>query len=189
VVRSVILGIATGLVGGGMLVPLGPVMSRDVFGAGSAGFGLLLTSLGTGVAVGIVGLSIVQRFLPHEKLFLLAMVGAGLCIIGGASMSSITPALAFVGVLGLCAGAVYILGFTILQTNVEDEFRGRIFASLYTLIRFCLLAAFTTAPFLASLLGRWADWNGARLTLFVGGGIILVAAVVARFSLRTRAMR
>jgi dTMP kinase len=189
VVRSVILGIATGLVGGGMLVPLGPVMSRDVFGAGSAGFGLLLTALGTGVALGIVGLSILQRFVPHEKLFLLAMVGAGLCIIGGASMSSITPALAFVAMLGLCAGAVYILGFTILQTNVEDEFRGRIFASLYTLIRFCLLAAFTTAPFLASLLGRWTDWNGARLTLFVGGGIILVAAVIARFSLRTRAVR
>ncbi|HEX2038847.1 MAG TPA: MFS transporter [Acidimicrobiales bacterium] len=189
VVRSVILGIATGLVGGGMVVPLGPVMSRDVFGAGSAGFGLLLTALGAGVAVGIVGLSILQRFVPHEKLFLLAMVAAGLCIIGGASMSSITPALGFVGMLGLCAGAVYILGFTILQTNVEDEFRGRIFASLYTLIRFCLLAAFTTAPFLASLLDRWTDWNGARLTLWVGGGIILVAAVIARFSLRTRAMR
>ena len=189
VVRSVIFGIATGLVGGGMLVPLGPVMSRDVFGAGSAGFGLLLTALGTGVAVGIIGLSIVQRYLPHEKLFLLAMPAAGVCIIGGASMSSITPALAFVAVLGLCAGAVYILGFTILQTNVEDEFRGRIFASLYTLIRFCLLAAFTTAPALASVLDRWTEGNGARITLWVGGGIILVAAVVARFSLRTRAAR
>jgi dTMP kinase len=186
VVRAVIFGIATGLVGGGMLVPLGPVMSRDVFGAGSAGFGLLLTALGTGVAVGIVGLSVVQRFVPHEKLFLLAMPAAGLCIIGGASMSSITPALVFVTVLGFCAGVVYILGFTILQTNVEDEFRGRIFASLYTLIRFCLLAAFTTAPVLASILDRWTEWNGTRLTLFVGGGIILVAAVLARFSLRTR---
>ena len=186
VVRSVIAGIATGLVGGGMVVPLGPVMSRDVFGAGSAGFGLLLTALGTGVAVGIIGLSIVQKHVPHEKLFVIAMVAAGCCIIGGASMSSITPALAFVGVLGLCAGAVYILGFTILQTNVEDEFRGRIFASLYTLIRFCLLAAFTTAPFLASLLDRWTERNGARVTLWVGGGIILAAAVVARFSLRTR---
>jgi len=186
VVRSVIFGIATGLVGGGMVVPLGPVMAQDVFGAGSAGFGLLLTALGTGVAVGIVGLSIVQKHVPHEKLFVLSMVAAGGCIIGGASMSSITPALAFVSVLGLCAGAVYILGFTILQTNVEDEFRGRIFASLYTLIRFCLLAAFTTAPLLASLLDRWTSLNGARLTLWVGGGIILVAAVVAQFSLRTR---
>jgi dTMP kinase len=117
------------------------------------------------------------------------MPAAGVCIIGGASMSSITPALAFVAVLGLCAGAVYILGFTILQTNVEDEFRGRIFASLYTLIRFCLLAAFTTAPALASVLDRWTEGNGARITLWVGGGIILVAAVVARFSLRTRAAR
>lgn len=189
VVRSVILGIATGLVGGGMVVPLGPVMSSRVFGAGSAGFGLLLTALGTGVALGIVGLSVVQRRVPHERLFLAAMVGAGVCILGGASMSSITPALAFVAVLGLCAGAVYILGFTILQTNVEDELRGRIFATLYTLIRFCLLSAFVIAPVLASLLDRWTPFEGARLTLWLGGSIILVAAVIARFSLHARAAR
>ncbi|MBW3668705.1 MAG: MFS transporter [Actinobacteria bacterium] len=187
VVRSVIVGLATGLIGGGMVVPLGTVMSTEVFGAGPAGFGLLLTALGTGVAVGIVGLSLVQKRLPHETVFVGALVGAGICIIGGASMSSITPALAFVAVLGLCAGAVYILGFTLLQTNVENELRGRIFATLYTLVRFCLLAAFAIAPMLSSLLDRLSDdVEGARLTLWFGGAIILMAALLARVSLRAR---
>lgn len=186
VVRSVIVGLATGLIGGGMVVPLGTVMSTEVFGAGPAGFGLLLTALGTGVAVGIVGLSIVQSRLPHETVFVGALVGAGICIIGGASMSSITPALAFVALLGLCAGAVYVLGFTILQTNVENELRGRIFATLYTLVRFCLLAAFAIAPMLSSLLDRLSDIEGARLTLWFGGAIILMAALLARVSLRVR---
>jgi dTMP kinase len=187
VVRSVMVGLATGLVGGGMVVPLGPVMSSEVFGAGSAGFGLLLTALGTGVAIGIVGLSVVQKRLQHERVFVWALVAAGGCIIAGASMSTITPALGLVGMLGLCAGAVYILGFTILQTNVEDELRGRIFATLYTVVRFCLLLAFTVAPALSSVLGNlFDDIPGARLTLWFGGCIILMAALLAQVSLRTK---
>ncbi|MFP5375629.1 MAG: MFS transporter, partial [Acidimicrobiia bacterium] len=45
VVRPVILGIGTGLIGGGMVVPLGPVASDQIYGAGSTGFGLLLAAL------------------------------------------------------------------------------------------------------------------------------------------------
>jgi dTMP kinase len=202
VVRSVILGLGTGLVGGGMLVPLGPVMSKEVFGAGTAGFGLLLTALGFGVAAGIVGLSFVQSRLPHERIFVLALFLAGPCVIMGASMSSLPPALVCVALLGLCAGAVYILGFTILQTNVEDELRGRIFATLYTLIRFCVLLAFVVGPFLSSLLDRlsraWVHREvtvagvavalpGVRLTLWLCGAIMLVAGAVARRALRTGA--
>jgi len=185
VVRSVIVGLATGLIGGGMVVPLGPVMSSEVFGAGTAGFGLLLTALGTGVALGIIGLSVIQKRVPHARLFVWALVGAGACIVAGASMSSLTPALAFVSVLGLCAGAVYILGFTLLQTNVENELRGRIFATLYTLIRFCLLLSFVVAPALSSLLDdAFEGIEGARLTLWFGGSIILMAALLAQRSLR-----
>ena len=201
VVRSVILGIATGLIGGGMLVPLGVVMSREVLGGGTAGFGLLLTALGSGVAAGILGLSIVQKRLPHERVFVFAVIGAGASQIAGAAMSTLFPAMVFVSILGLCAGAVYILGFTILQTNVEDQYRGRIFATLYTLIRFCLLVAFGLAPILSGLLdnlsealfdrhvelfGLGISLPGVRLTLWLGGVIILSAGLLAHLSLRSR---
>lgn len=199
VVRAVIFGIATGLVGGGMMVPLGVVMSREVLGGGTAGFGLLLTALGTGVAGGIVTLSILQKRLPHERIFTMSVFLAGICQIAGASMSSLAPAMVFVSVLGVCAGSVYILGFTILQTNVEDDLRGRIFATLYTLIRFCLLLAFGLAPILSGLLNRLANvlfdnhislggidisLPGVRLTLWLGGVIILGAGFLAQYSLR-----
>ena len=200
-VRSVILGIATGLVGGGMLVPLGPVISKEVFGGGTAGFGLLLTALGVGVAGGIVLLSIVQSRIPHERIFITSVLGAGVCQLIGASMSSLAPALVFVALLGLCAGSVYILGFTILQTNVGDELRGRIFATLYTLVRFCLLLAFAVAPILSSLLGKLSnalvggsitfgdatlELPGVRLTLWLGGAIIVAAGVLASRSMQSR---
>jgi dTMP kinase len=201
VVRAVILSLATGLVGGGMLVPLGPTFAKETLHGGSAAYGLLLTSLGVGVAAGIVALSIVQKRLPHERVFLLAVFGAGASIIAGASMSDLRFAVVFVALLGVCAGAVYILGFTILQTNVADEMRGRIFATLYTVVRFCLLLAFAAAPFLSSILagvshslfggavrvaGLRVTLSGARLTLWLGGLIILAAGGVALLALRDR---
>ncbi len=51
-VRAVNIGLATGLVGGGMLIPLGAVYSADVLHAGAAGYGLFTTALGFGVAIG-----------------------------------------------------------------------------------------------------------------------------------------
>jgi dTMP kinase len=184
-VRSVMLAIATGLIGGGMLVPLGPRFAKETLHGGTGAYGLLLTALGTGLAVGIVTLSIVQRRLPHQKVFVVSVFGAGFSIIGGASMSNLQLALAFVALLGVFAGAVYVLGFTLLQSGVEDELRGRIFASLYTLVRFCLLLAFAIAPFLSSLLeGLPVSIPGTRLTLWLGGGIILLAGALASVSVR-----
>ena len=200
-IRSVMLALATGLVGGGMLVPLGPRFASETLGGGSAAFGLLLTALGGGMAAGIIGLSILQAKLPHQRVFVWSVFGAGLSIVAGASMSDLPTALFFVAFLGVFAGAIYVLGFTILQTNVEDEMRGRIFAALYTLVRFCLLLAFAIAPFLSSLLDsishRLVDRKielfeigisvpGTRLTLWLGGLIILGAGAVALVSMRER---
>ena len=59
VVRSVNIGLATGLVGGGMVVPLGAVFATEVLDAGPAGFGLFITALGVGVAVGVIVISMI----------------------------------------------------------------------------------------------------------------------------------
>ena len=200
VVRAVILGIGTGLIGGGMVVPLGPVASAQIYGAGTTGFGLLLAAVGFGVAGGIIGLSVLQGRVPHERIFVLSVLGAGASLIAAACMSTLTLALVFAAALGLCAGSVYILGFTILQTNVEDELRGRIFALLYTLVRFCLLLAFTLAPVVSRLLddlsaslfdrsvslgGFSVALPGVRVTLWLGGIIILAAGVIALRGLRS----
>lgn len=200
-VRAVMLSIATGLIGGGMVVPLGPQFSRAVLGAGSAGFGLLLTALGVGVAASIITISAYRRPLPEVKLFVAAVLGAGTSLFVGASLSDLRPVLVLVSILGVCAGAVYVLGYTILQTRVDDAIRGRIFATFNTLVRFCLLLAFAIAPFLSSLLdglsnrlvgrdvelfGFEAQLPGVRLTLWFGGLIILAAGVLAVVALRER---
>ena len=201
VVRAVMLGLATGLFGGGMVVPLGIDFSTHVLEAGRAGFSLLLTALGMGVAAGVLLLSAVQRRLPRERIFVLSAFGAGAFLLLGATSSVLSLAMICVGLLGVCAGSVYVVGFTILHENVRDELRGRTFATLYTLIRLCLLAALALAPFLSGLLDRVsrsingpdravsvADLTiglpGVRLTLWFGALVVLVAGCLAAWSLR-----
>jgi dTMP kinase len=201
VVRAVMLGLATGLFGGGMVVPLGIDFSTHVLEAGRAGFSLLLTALGMGVAAGVLLLSAIQKRLPRERIFVLSAFGAGAFLALGATSSVLSLAMICVGLLGVCAGSVYVVGFTILHENVRDELRGRTFATLYTLIRLCLLAALALAPFLSGLLDQVsrsingpdravsvADLTiglpGVRLTLWFGALVVLVAGCLAAWSLR-----
>jgi len=198
-VRAVNLGLATGLIGGGMLVPLGVVFSDEVLGAGDAGFGLFVFSLGLGVAVGVGIVSALQARLPKARVFTGAVLAAGVLLVLAASMSSLVPVALLIGGLGTCAGAVYVLGFTLLHEHVADELRGRIFGALYTLVRLCVLLAFLVGPFLAELLdsiserlvGREVELLGAavfvpgvRLTLWLAGVIIIGAGFLASWSLR-----
>lgn len=199
VVRAVMLALGTGLIGGGMVLPLGDLFSRDVLGGGSAGFGLLISAMGFGVAAGVVALSALQKRVPKQRIFSAAVVGAGAALLAGASFSAFTPALVCVGVLGLCAGAVYVLGFTILHETVADEMRGRIFSSLYTLVRMCLLLSFAIGPLLADRLGAlsssWLDEElafggvavalpGVRLALWLSGITIVGAGVISVVAFR-----
>ncbi|MFP5577930.1 MAG: MFS transporter [Acidimicrobiia bacterium] len=199
VVRAVNLGLATGLIGGGMLVPLGPVFAEQVVGAGQAGFGILIFALGLGVAGGVITISVFQKRLPKEWVFVVAVFVAGISLGTAASMSVLELACAFVFVLGVCAGCVYVLGFTMLHQHVADELRGRIFSALYTLVRLCVLVAFAVGPFLSELFGQLSDRffedghvavggvaiavPGVRLTLWTASAIILVAGVIAAHSM------
>jgi dTMP kinase len=199
-VRGVMLGLGAGLFGGGAVIPLGPVYADRVLGAGSAGFGLLMTGLGFGAAAGVLALSPIQRRLPRDQLFASSVVGAGIAIVVASAMSTIIPAVLLVGVLGLCAGAAYVTGFTLIQENVTDELRGRTFATLYTVIRFCLLVSLGLAPLLAGALDSLSGalfagkaihvgatriaLPGVRLTLWLGGLVVVVAGGLAAADVR-----
>lgn len=204
VVRAVNIGLATGIIGGAMLVPLGPTFARYVIGNPST-FPLFITALGFGVAVGVVLLSVFQKRLPKEAVFVALVIGSGIGLFVGVSMSSFWLAATGVFFLGLCAGAVYVLGFTLLQEHTDDELRGRIFATLLTLVRLCVLLALFLGPFLAtifngfasaitgagedevphvSLFGMELAIPGVRLTLWLAALIIIGAGVLSARSMQ-----
>ncbi len=200
VVRAVNIGLATGLIGGGMLVPLGKIFIDQVLGAGSAGFGLFLTVLGLGVAAGVVSVSVLQKKLPKERVFTAVVLMSGVCLFGATSTTTLTAAAILIFGLGICAGTAYVLGFTLLHENVDDELRGRIFSALNTLVRLCLVLAFAVGPFLTqafdglsrrwtgdqkvSILGLDVFVPGIRITLWLASVIMIAAGVLATRALR-----
>ncbi len=198
-VRAVNLGLATGLIGGGMLIPLGAVFSTQVLGSGAAGYGLFMTALGFGVAVGVVAVSTLQKKLPKRTVFSGALLCSGVSLFLAASSSTMPVAVAFVGLMGVCVGPVYVLGFVLLQQEVDDELRGRVFSALNTLVRLCVLIAMVAGPLLAALLGQLSSalieghldlpagtlsLPGVRLALWLAALIIIGAGFAAMAALR-----
>ena len=156
-VRGVMIGLAGGLVGGGMIIPLGPLFAQDVLGGGNSSFGILMIAFGVGAAIGVVTLLMVQRRLPRQAVFTIAILTTGSAIIGTGAVSSLAPALLLCAVVGAGAGCGYVTGFTVLQERVSDDMRGRTFSTLYTLVRFCLLLSLTIGPFIASGFGSLSN--------------------------------
>jgi len=105
VVRGVIIGIGVGLIGGGAMIPLGPVFAQQVLGGGSAEFGLLMTTLGFGAAFGVISLIAIQKRVPRETVFEFAVMGSGAALVAAATTSSVMLAALFVAILGACAGS------------------------------------------------------------------------------------
>src|SRR5258708_33512107 len=83
-VRGVMIGLAGGLIGGGMIIPLGPLFAHDVLGGGNSTFGILMIAFGVGAAIGVVTLFTVRRRLPRQAVFpsAVAAAGAAMCSAG-----------------------------------------------------------------------------------------------------------
>ena len=200
IVRAVNVGLATGVIGGGMLVPLGAIFVDEVISGDGADFNLVLFALGTGMAVGVVAASVFQTRINRAKVFPFALLVAGGGLLVAASASVLSIVVPAIGVVGFAAGPIYVLGFTLLHENVDDELRGRIFASLLVLVRFCVLLALAIAPVLSELLDGVSEslWDerlvevggaaifvpGVRLTMWFAAVIIMVAGLLAMMSLR-----
>ena len=199
IVRAVNVGLAVGVIGGGMLVPLGALFVNDVISGDEADFDLILFALGVGMALGVITASVLQNRINRSAVFPVALLLAGCSMFVTASSSLLVIVVPAIAVVGFAAGPIYVLGFTLLHEHVEDELRGRIFSALLVLVRFCLLLALAVAPLLSGILNalsdRWwdADWDffgvtiavpGVRLTLWLSSITVVAAGLLASWSFR-----
>jgi len=114
-------------------------------------------------------------------------------------LRSLALAILLVAFVGACAGCAYVTGFTLLQESVSDEMRGRTFATLYTVVRLCLLLSLTIGPFVAAGLGALSgeftngqvklggahlSLPGVRLALWLGGVLTVASGLAARRRMR-----
>jgi dTMP kinase len=196
--RAVIIGLGGGIIGAGAMVPLGSVFASEILGSRTQ-FGVLLTALGTGAAIGIVGMLAFQKRLPIESVFSWAVIGVGISLFGAVAFNVSGIASLLIAVVGACAASAYVTGFTLIQEKVTDEMRGRTFATLYAVVRLCLLLSLTVSPLFADLfawivgsvngqtihLGGFVySFPGVRLSLWGGAALTMLAGLYARRSMQ-----
>lgn len=196
-VRAVIIGLATAMIGGGMVIPLGSIYAPLV-GAGLSGWTAMCVALGVGAGIGVLVLSLFQGRLQKRATFLMGVFGAGVFLFLAASFASLGWVIVALGLVGVCAAPVYVTGFTLLHETVTDEMRGRVFSTLYSLIRACVAFALVVGPFLSAALDEVSDaafggtimlgsysyvLPGVRLTLWLAAMVIIAAGVLAARSM------
>jgi MFS family permease len=124
------------------------------------------------------------------------VIGVGVFLIAGVAFNVGGIAALFIAATGACAASAYVTGFTLIQEHVSDEMRGRTFATLYAVIRLCLLLSLTVSPLFADLydwlfglvsssqhvqLGGFSySFPGVRLALWGGGVLTIVSGIYAR---------
>ncbi len=187
-VRPIVLGMAVGLFGGGVLFGLGESYVRTVLQADQQAFYALLFALGTGAGIGIILASTVgARNGSTDLVFGIGLALTGVSLLATSAVKTIIGALGWITFVGVGTGAAYVMGFSHIHENVEDEFRGRTFAALIALLRAGLLISLGVAGVASNLLdGEFASPfdNGTRNVMALGGLIVLSTALATLWSVR-----
>lgn len=177
-IRRMILGMAAGLFGGGALFVIGQPFAEQVLRVSDAGYGLIVTSLGIGVGLGMLGVTILGNMNTRRQIvFGLALVTIGIAIIVTGFTDSIWAAIAWTLMTGIGTGVAYVTGFTQLHATVDDALRGRTFATMFAFARTALLISFALAGVGAAALdGVLAGElnEGIRAVIVLGGLVVLL---------------
>jgi dTMP kinase len=185
-VRGLVIGITGAMAAAGVIIATGQAFA-NALGGGEAAYGLLFGAVFIGLGLGIAIGPSVARDLARERLFGIAIVGAGVMVLLMAWTFTLWIALLLVVFMGFFAGIAYLAGFTLLGTEVQDEIRGRTFAIVQSLVRAALILSLAVVPFGVGLIGRHevelgiitVPVTGERIMLFVAGLLALVVGLVA----------
>jgi dTMP kinase len=179
-------GIVVAFASVGAVLALGSPFVTDALGADAAGWGVMVTAFGVGMAIGMAGTNEVAKFFERDVTFVWAMVAAASTLFLLAAMPSLSWAAVVAVWLGAFCGLAWVSGYTLLQENVEDEYRGRTFAALTVLSRLGLFLSLTIFPILSGVYGKRLgfDLSGTRMALWTAGALALVGGLNTRRLLR-----
>ncbi|MFI6509664.1 dTMP kinase [Streptosporangium sp. NPDC050855] len=188
-IRGLIIGMLGAFAGGGAVVGVAKLYVGEL-GGGDAAYGVVFGSVFVGMASGMFfGLRLLRE-LSRRRLFGLSIIVAGLLLVAIALVHNLVIVVLLTVLLGACAGIAWIIGYTMIGLEVDDNLRGRTFSFLQSLARVTLLLVVAVAPTLAGLFGKREilvgsdpvyTFDGSNLVLLVGG---LLAAAVGIVALR-----
>jgi dTMP kinase len=184
--RGIIVGIIGAFAAGGAVIGAGYTYVISL-GGGNAAYGVLFGAVFVGLGLGMGLGPRVAREMSRRRVFGLAIVLAGFCLL----LTSIAPHVIFamiavVGV-GFGGGVAFLSGITLLGVEISDDMRGRVFAFVQSLVRIVLILSLAAVPFVVGLVGQaHASWfgptitiDGTRIVLAIGALLAMAAGVAA----------
>jgi dTMP kinase len=195
---SMTVGIVAAFTAVGAVLGVGQIFTSATLNAGKAGFGLLITAFGVGMAVGMASSNKVVQYVERDTVLVWSMTAAAGTLVVLAAMPNLSLAALLTVVLGAFCGSAWVSGYVLLQENVTDEYRGRTFGALTVLSRLGLFLSLTAFPALAAAIGtrhiligqERVDVAGTRVALWVAGiGVIAATEITRRGLARFRVGR
>jgi predicted MFS family arabinose efflux permease len=159
-----------------LIVPL----VKNIMGGGALQLSWVMMAHGIGGLTGGLILGQLGKSISPQRLITLGLGGTGilaLVIVNFPLLPVVLPLMLFVGFVVM---AWSVGSETLLQMNVQDQYRGRIFGTLGTTIAIMSLIGM-------GLAGALADQLGVVSILDVAGGLYVVSGIVAWILIRSPA--
>jgi hypothetical protein len=176
IVVAVIDFAANGAIGVGL-----PTLAHGRFGAGAAGYGILLGAWGVGATAGALGSGMVPppRRFGWMIVALCLWLGSGIVVVG--LVPSLAPAVLAMALSGVGTGVVNTYGVSWLQRRTISTMQGRVMSLV-------MLASVGLTPLAYAASGAIAQVN-ATLLFAIAGGMMFLCAVGAAASRQVRSLR
>lgn len=153
-----------------------PVFAAEVFGTGSVGLGLLMSSLGAGSVMGTLVLASFRNVQRKGRLIILSVGLTSLTMLTFSQVTSLYLAFPVLIVSSVGMMVFFSTASALVQSIVPDEFRGRVTS--------ISMLAFGTMPLGSLIAGAIAQRLGAPTAMLIAAGA--VAFVLGVFLMRTR---
>ncbi|GAA1022057.1 hypothetical protein Aple_064420 [Acrocarpospora pleiomorpha] len=185
-VRGLIIGMLGAFAAGGAVVGVAKTYV-EVLGGGDAAYGTVFGAVFVGMALGMFfGLRLLRE-LSRRRLFGLSIILAGTVLVAIALIHNLVIVVMLTVVLGACAGIAWIIGYTMIGLEVEDQLRGRTFSFLQSLARVVLLMVVAFGSTLAGLFGSHPftiggmsyRFDGSNLVMLIGALVAVIVGVLA----------
>ncbi|WP_028646670.1 dTMP kinase [Nocardiopsis sp. CNT312] len=174
-VRGLVLGLLGAFAAGGAVVGVSRIHVEHL-GAGNAGFAVVFAAVFAGMALGMLAGPRVLKKFSRRRLFGLSLTVSGLALLLAGAVPDMVFTAVLTGVLGMGAGIAWVIGLTMLGHEVEDAYRGRVFAFVHGAARVVLVASTALAPLAAGLIGDYSFPVGALTYDLYGSGAVLMAS-------------
>jgi len=155
-----------------------PVFAKDVLQVDARGLGILASAAGVGSLAGFLSYAWLQAHASPRSIIVDSLSIYNLALIGLAFSDWYWLSFCAILVAGLCHGYFVTCAQVILQTLVEDHYRGRVM-SVFALV-------WSLMFFSGFLLNTAGEWVGPRLAL--AGGAAMVLAYVWLSLVRAQAL-